>query len=1422
MENHNTHIVSEQSKGGHGYKYDNFGNVMIDSIDDLIYDKFVDVKRKKNPESDTKKFIKNLINNESAVTPKSEEKKENSESDSNESDEKNQKRKSLININMVDNSKSENEEEEEESEENEKEYKNKNNKNNNLNQEQRKSKMNNNIENKRKSNLKKKEKNSDNDEINNKEGQKKYKEDKNKDKNKDEKESNGGDDSSEEEKNNSKKEIESKPEKKKENIQPKSSNKNLKTQSEEESEEESEEKESEKIKQNLVQKRFSTLIRPSLKVSNPHGSKLTLNHSDDPIYNIKKVKDLKNMYNRKCFISPNQVEIQIKAVTELKYEDNTINETAKFEYLKKRKHKKLKVEKQSEHSISPSKKSNIYDSSDDDYPYDISQEQKKYKINQLNPYNYYAQNKKKFDKNLGAGINDSKEDKTDDKFLDSVNIKENMIKNDFREDRRGSNKEEDRQILNNVNNVKKKNRGGNNNFNKVKVFRKNLINNNLSDDENDKNKEEMNNRANLNNKNENRNDKENNNVLKYENNKNNNRLRGNDREKNNNVDDEYNKNSNSYIDNEKTRNNMINKENNKNINNDNKEENNYHNEIDNKRRGNSNNNNNDNYRNEELVGNKNQNLADTKLKNTTKLGENTKNIINNNHTKLNAFSKHNVEDAKDNINFEEGSKNVLDSKNDKTDSKDENDSDKNLNSNNMEDTTMIEKRQRGNTQINLNENNLDKSDNKIFKEDRNFKSINVYEKKPKEVRGNKKKIVKDDEDEFDEFDILDEENFNNLNMVSDRKKSNFKNSEIFRNESKDKEDDNGIDNNTKINENSSDPNIVDKKDGKNRNISQSEDNTEKDINNKIKDNDQIESNDQKEKNKEKNYNSKNDKQKQSTKNLNINGISSTNTLKEEEIIFNKPILTAEYLDKIRKDTKMNPKPPKLNRVFITKTYTSHNQNNNLNDDIPPNPRIQICHFIKSRKIITINIKKDFLKKTVINEFCFMTKIVGNNNLIKLDSNMDNAAKLEDFDKKKKKKRKKKKKKKSDSDDSYISVSVDNKNIFPNHKFKEDFVIKNDLSSKKQHKSTGYKGKNNRTTTNTNMKNKQLMPNLQFEKIKKHKDKYTINDNKIKNNNETLSSIGNNSNKDLEEKDKNNKDKKLIANDPDKNNKDKGNNSTRIRVHKRDNSKLKIKINNPMSPNIEYQQIEIKPGAKGYNYRVVKKSKSNKFRINKNFIKAKNKNENIESVKIKSKNLNPLKLTNNPKSNLIQSQNQPNNIQINNDKSFSQNSRTYDNQINIVFSNKDTHHMVGYERHFGIEANCPLCKNMKKKSQYMEEIIFGQTKSNNKPLTANPTQNRNEPNMKFRNKIIGLNRKEEEKNLNSNLLKDLNLNYIGQGKNKMKQNMFRDMQRKYSAKRSMGFKNMYKVMNEPNRINHRNSIGSFSDVEFPAINSYFHS
>ena len=108
MENHNTHIVSEQSKEEHGYKYDNYGNVIVDSIDDLIYDKFVDV-RQKPKESETKEFIKNIIKKDEfpPVTPNKEEKKDNSENEQEESEEKTDKRKSLININMLEDMKDE-------------------------------------------------------------------------------------------------------------------------------------------------------------------------------------------------------------------------------------------------------------------------------------------------------------------------------------------------------------------------------------------------------------------------------------------------------------------------------------------------------------------------------------------------------------------------------------------------------------------------------------------------------------------------------------------------------------------------------------------------------------------------------------------------------------------------------------------------------------------------------------------------------------------------------------------------------------------------------------------------------------------------------------------------------------------------------------------------------------------------------------------------------------------------------------------------------------------------------------------------------------------------------------------------------------------------------------------------------------------
>ena len=1078
------------------------------------------------------------------------------------------------------------------------------------------------------------------------------------------------------------------------------------------------------------------------------------------------------------------------------------------------------------------------------------------------------------------------DNKNMNKFIEYERELNNVINN---EDNKNLNLYNDNERENN-NIMKNENNRNINKFNEYERENNNIIKNENNRNmnryrDNDREKNSM--IENENNRNINKymdNDQEKNNMIENENNRNINKYMDNDREKNSMIENENNKNINLNKEHEKEQNNIIHKENNENINNDNKDENENLNENDNdKKNSNSNNNNNNNNsnndmnNNDEIKGNKNQNLANKKLENNTKskLGENTKNMININQTKINMLSKLNTQEAKDNIN-------LLEASNNKTESKEKINIDDNLNYNN-EDTLINDKGQKSNTQINLNENNLDKSDNKIFKEDRTFKSINVYVKNKKDIKGSNQYLNKNEQNigNTNSFDIIDEENLNNLNMVNGKvfnkkMKNGFDNdNDIFEDikfdSIKNKEDKNTIEENNKQKsrnnlEEKNKPQTFAKDDNNiNNMLSRIEMNNSNDnnasfksiaekvsknipsknnssfIKNKeIKDdfsesidkNKNISQNEEKKENKDNNiiydYNNTNNNNKNINQKTTLNNITGNETSKEEEIIFNKPILPAEYINKIRKDIKLNPKPAKLSRVFITKTYNTLNKTNSTIEEPVIIPEINICHMEKTNKIICIENKKDYLKKIVINGFFFVTKTKVKERQPILDSNMEDEAKLEDLENKKKKKKKKNK----DSDDSYISVSVDNKNIFPNHKFKEDFLLKNETLSKKNQISTGYKVRNNRTSSNTKNKIKNTLTNLNFEKIKKYKDKYTI-----KNNNETLSSIGNISNKEIddsnENKNTNNKNNNK-ENDKENNKNTKDNNSTRIRVHKynKDKSNIKIKIKNPPSQNIEYQQIEIKPGAKGYNYRVIKKNPTNKFRSNKNYIKAKNKcdNNEITAIKIKS-GLKPIKpSTNNKNINLIQSQNQEKNSEkMNSNKSFSQNSHTYDNQINIILSNKETHHMVGYERHFGKEANCPLCKNMKKKSQYMEEKIFGQNKQINvKPLTANPNTNLyninniNEINAKYTKRNFGFNKKEEEKNLNNNILKDLNLYYIGQNKNRMKQNMYRDLHRKYSARKSANVKNLYRIANEAKNGFNRNSIGSFSDVEFPAINSYFHS
>ena len=65
MQQHNTHLLSEQSNENHGYDYDKFGNIIADSVDDLIYDKFIDIKNiREKRNKDTNNLIKNIIKNE--------------------------------------------------------------------------------------------------------------------------------------------------------------------------------------------------------------------------------------------------------------------------------------------------------------------------------------------------------------------------------------------------------------------------------------------------------------------------------------------------------------------------------------------------------------------------------------------------------------------------------------------------------------------------------------------------------------------------------------------------------------------------------------------------------------------------------------------------------------------------------------------------------------------------------------------------------------------------------------------------------------------------------------------------------------------------------------------------------------------------------------------------------------------------------------------------------------------------------------------------------------------------------------------------------------------------------------------------------------------------------------------------------------
>ena len=173
----------------------------------------------------------------------------------------------------------------------------------------------------------------------------------------------------------------------------------------------------------------------------------------------------------------------------------------------------------------------------------------------------------------------------------------------------------------------------------------------------------------------------------------------------------------------------------------------------------------------------------------------------------------------------------------------------------------------------------------------------------------------------------------------------------------------------------------------------------------------------------------------------------------------------------------------------------------------------------------------------------------------------------------------------------------------------------------------------------------------------------------------------------------------------------------------------------------------------------------------------------------------------------------------------QNNPIIDNINSNNYREINHYHGAGYERHYGIVENCPVCRSMQKKSEYMEEIIFGQSrkKLNLKPNIRkeefNPNLNQNEFKMKLKKKFMDLYKKEEEKNINNNLIRDLNPNSTLYNKSKSKSNLFKDLHRKYSFRRNQSVKNLNK--NESDQSEGNSRINIF-DAQFPAINSYFHS
>ena len=147
-------------------------------------------------------------------------------------------------------------------------------------------------------------------------------------------------------------------------------------------------------------------------------------------------------------------------------------------------------------------------------------------------------------------------------------------------------------------------------------------------------------------------------------------------------------------------------------------------------------------------------------------------------------------------------------------------------------------------------------------------------------------------------------------------------------------------------------------------------------------------------------------------------------------------------------------------------------------------------------------------------------------------------------------------------------------------------------------------------------------------------------------------------------------------------------------------------------------------------------------------------------------------------------------------------------------NNLNYHMKEYVRHKGKIENCPLCLDMVKKSEYNKNKILNNDNYNND---------------KINKKLMDYCRKEE-----INKLKIININ---NRKIIERNNSFRDYSRTNKGKNNIQIKKTFNIFNKnKNELKRKvnlmdyfsNNDSSISnnythliDIEFPAINSYFH-